>query len=83
MDGPRLCLPSLSAVRKQSGLSLEEISELTKIKVSWLQAIEDGRWGDLPDGIYRRSYVRQYARATGIDEQVLLSCCQSTVSNEI
>ena len=83
MDGPRLCLPSLSAVRQKSGLSLEQISDQTKIKVSWLQAIEDGRWADLPEGIYRRSYVRQYARATGFDEQVLLDCCQSTVSNEM
>ena len=63
----------LMTLRKRRGVSLEQISELTKIKVSWLKAIEEGRWNELPEGIYRKSYIRQYARATGVDEQDLLN----------
>jgi cytoskeletal protein RodZ len=65
----------LVAIRQQRGLSLEQISNLTKIRKSWLQAIEEGRWSELPGGIYRRSYIRQYAQATGVNERELLECC--------
>ena len=65
----------LVAIRQRKKLSLEQISNQTKIKVSWLRAIEEGRWNELPGGIYRRSYIRQYATAAGVDEQKLLDCC--------
>ncbi len=68
----------LVAVRLQRGLSLQQIADRTKIRTSWLQAIEDGRWSELPEGIYRRSYIRQYARETGVDEAALLECCPSS-----
>lgn len=64
----------LVALRQQRGLSLQQIADKTKIRTSWLQAIEDGRWSELPEGIYRRSYIRQYARETGVDEHELLEC---------
>ncbi|MCC6394494.1 MAG: helix-turn-helix domain-containing protein [Bryobacterales bacterium] len=65
----------LAAIRQERGLSLSQIAEFTKIRASWLAAIEEGRWGELPGGIYRRSYIRQYARATGVNEGELLACC--------
>ena len=67
----------LITLRQQQGLSLDQIAHKTKIRTSWLQAIEEGRWSELPDGIYRRSYIRQYAREVGIDEHRLLECCHS------
>ena len=72
----------LAAIREQRGLSLEQIASWTKIRVSWLQAIEDGRWSELPGGIYRRSYIRQYAQMTGVDEEAVLSCCPSEILME-
>lgn len=59
--------------RHTKGISLEEISRDTKIKVSTLQAIEDGKFEQLPGGIYTISYIRQYARAVGMDEGSLLA----------
>lgn len=71
-------LPSdLTALRQQRGLSLEQIAQVTKIRASWLRAIEEGRWEELPEGIYRRSYIRQYARETGADAALLLASCES------
>jgi cytoskeletal protein RodZ len=67
----------LAAIRQRQGLSLEQIADKTKIRTSWLLAIEEGRWHELPEGIYRRSYIRQYARETGADEHQLLNCCTS------
>jgi cytoskeletal protein RodZ len=59
--------------RKQSGITLTQISESTKISVRSLQAIEDGDFKKLPGGVYNTNYIRQYARAIGFDESNLLA----------
>ena len=63
----------LSTIRKNRGISLEEISATTKISVRSLKAIECGEFDKLPGGIYNTSYIRQYARAIDFDESELLN----------
>ena len=62
----------LSTIRKNRGVSLEQIAEATKISVRLLQAIECGDFRKLPGGIYNTSYIRQYARAIDYDETAIL-----------
>lgn len=62
----------LPRVRQKRGVSLEEIAATTKIRVHHLQAIERGDYAELPGGVYNVSYIRQYARAIGCDEDDLL-----------
>jgi len=59
-------------IRETKGISLEQISNLTKLRISTLKAIEDGDFDSLPGGIYNISYIRQYARAIDADESHLL-----------
>jgi cytoskeletal protein RodZ len=63
----------LASIRRNRGLSLEQISQSTKITVRALQAIEEGEFKKLPGGIYNTSYIRQYARAIEFDESELLA----------
>jgi cytoskeletal protein RodZ len=63
----------LASIRRNRGLSLEQISQNTKISVRSLQAIEEGEFKKLPGGIYNTSYIRQYARAIEFDESELLA----------
>jgi len=63
----------LASIRRNRGLSLEQISQNTKISVRALQAIEEGQFKKLPGGIYNTSYIRQYARAIEFDESELLA----------
>jgi len=63
----------LASIRRNRGLSLEQISQNTKISVRSLQAIEEGEFKKLPGGIYNTSYIRQYARAIEFDEIELLA----------
>jgi len=63
----------LAEIRRNRGISLQQISELTKIGVRSLEAIEHGDFRRLPGGIYNTSYIRQYARAIDYDESVLLA----------
>ena len=65
-------LLGLATIRKNRGISLEQISAATKITVRSLEAIERGDFRKLPGGIYNTSYIRQYARAIDYDETAIL-----------
>jgi cytoskeletal protein RodZ len=69
----------LASIRRNRGLTLEQISQDTKISVRALQAIEAGDYKKLPGGIYNTSYIRQYARAIEFDESELLAYYQSKI----
>ena len=62
----------VASIRHTKGISLEAISRETKLKISILEAIENGDFDALPGGIYSTSYIRQYARAIGADEASLV-----------
>lgn len=47
--------------REQKQLTLEHISEATRINVKFLRAIEDGKFSTLPQA-YIRAFIRAYAR---------------------
>ena len=49
--------------RTARGESIEAIARRTGLRVEWLQTIDEGRFGDLPAGIYARATVRTYAAA--------------------
>ena len=68
----------LSTIRRNRGISLEQIAQSTKISVRALEAIERGEFHKLPGGIYNTSYIRQYARAIDYDESSLLAVYQRT-----
>ena len=57
----------LRSQRLQNRISLEKVSLDTKIGVRLLEAIEAEQFEKLPGGVFRRSFVLQYARALGID----------------
>ena len=60
---------NLRCARESRGISLEEVSKATRISVRLLEAIERERFDQLPGGVFRSSFVRQYAQAVGLDEE--------------
>jgi cytoskeletal protein RodZ len=60
---------ALKERREDQGLSLEKISEWTKVSVSTLQAIEEARADQLPVYTYLRGFILAYAKVLGMDEQ--------------
>ena len=62
--------------RERHGIELAAIAEQTKIKLSLLQELERDNLKHWPTGIFRRSWVRNYARAIGANEDavVQLTC---------
>jgi hypothetical protein len=53
--------------RERRQIPLSSISANTKISVSLFEALERGDVSRWPSGIYRRSFVRAYAQAIGLD----------------
>src|SRR5262245_55348483 len=72
----------VSAIRRNRGISLEQISESTKISVRSLTAIENCDFARLPGGIYSTSYIRQYARAIDYDESQILEIYHRVMKTE-
>jgi hypothetical protein len=53
--------------RERRQISLAAISDETKIKLSLLDGLERDDVSQWPEGIFRRAWVRTYARAIGLD----------------
>ena len=63
----------LRAAREEKGLTLQEISQLTKIGVSILDAIEKREFSQLLEPVYSRAFIKTYAKALSIDSEEILS----------
>lgn len=59
----------LKRKREELGKSIEEISEITKIKKSCIQYIEEGNFDKLPIEIYTKSYIKTYCETLGINPE--------------
>lgn len=65
---------SLKVVRERRGLALTDVSARLRIRRPYLEAIEEGRFAELPGAVYVSGFLRQYAEFLGLDpEQVLKS----------
>lgn len=62
----------LRTQREEKGVSLEDISRHTKIKVSLLEALERNELTYWPHGLFGRAYIRSYAQVVGLDPEPLL-----------
>ena len=63
---------SLKRERELRGISLAEISKTTKISVRLLEAIEKDRFDILPEGVFRKSFIKSYAKYLGMNEEQIL-----------
>jgi len=62
----------LKEERIEKGLSLEEVSQSTKIKVVYLDCIEKGEYNKLPSVSHASGFVRNYAKFLGLNEKEVL-----------
>ena len=60
---------ALRAVREHQGRSLDELAEATRVRASYLSAIEDMRLELLPSRPFTIGYIRAYAQALGLDPE--------------
>lgn len=63
----------LKEVRLEKDLSLEEVSQNTKIKAVYLEYIEKGEYSKLPSVSYAHGFVSNYAKFLGLNEKEILA----------
>jgi cytoskeletal protein RodZ len=61
---------SLREARERKGLTYAEIEQATLIPSRYLEALEREAFDKLPEGLYRRSFLREYASYLGLDGDV-------------
>jgi len=70
--------PRLRAVREARGISLEQLSLVTKVSIELWEAMERNDFSRWPAGVFARAFVRDYARAVGLDgDAVVNDFCRS------
>jgi cytoskeleton protein RodZ len=62
----------LRAARERAGLEVSALAQRTHVRRAYLEALEEGRFRDLPEDVYTRNFVRLYAVNVGLDPAPLL-----------
>jgi transcriptional regulator with XRE-family HTH domain len=55
--------------RESKQLSLDSVSNVTKISARMLQAIEEEKFDLLPGGVFNKGFIRAYAKHLGLDPE--------------
>ncbi len=69
----------LVSARQRAGLSVADMAAKLKLGMRQVEALEAGRYHELPGELFVRGFVRNYARLVGADEQML----QQTLNFEL
>jgi transcriptional regulator with XRE-family HTH domain len=62
----------LRLARIARGLTIESMAKRSGVRAEWLEAIDSGRFNELPAGIYARSAMRAYAAALNLNVNEIL-----------
>jgi hypothetical protein len=71
----------LRQARLGNRISLDEVVARTKLPRPIVDMIDQGRFAELPVGIYGRAYVRAFASAAGMDPADALASCSAYLSD--
>jgi cytoskeletal protein RodZ len=60
----------LKKFREKKGISLIDISESTNIRIHFLEALENGKYSELPGRAYALGFLREFVKYLGIDFEI-------------
>lgn len=72
------CGEQLKRAREAAGLTVDSVSEGSRLPVRVIQAIEAEDWGRLGAPVFIRGQLRSYARLLGVDLEAQLQQAQAT-----
>lgn len=73
---------TLAQTREQRGEALADVAAQLRIRHPYLQAIEDGRFDDLPGRIYAIGFLRSYSEYLGLDEAAVIAAFKAESTPE-
>ena len=66
--------------RELRGVPLDEIAQSTKISISFLRALEESRFDDLPGEVFIKGFIRSYGQAIGSNVDELMAAYHESSS---
>lgn len=72
----------LKRARESLGLSLADVAGVLRIRLVQLQAIEDGRFDELPGTVYALGFVRSYADFLGLDSDRVVAMFRDEIAEQ-
>lgn len=64
--------PRLRSERERRGISLDTIATATKVSADLWEGLERNDFSRWPSGIFARAFIRDYARAVGLDSDEIV-----------
>ena len=80
--GTDLTVSDVRRARRATGLTLTQVGERSRIPVNLLRELEWGYLRNWPTGHYGRTQLVRYARAAGLDEEVVVRAVWPLVEEE-
>ncbi|MDY7040021.1 MAG: DUF4115 domain-containing protein [Chloroflexota bacterium] len=72
----------LRETRESKRLSLEQVEEAIRIRLKFLQALEEGSYATLPTPVHVRGFLRNYAQYLDLDVEEVLALYEDETSQE-
>jgi cytoskeleton protein RodZ len=70
----------LKSERERRNIPLDQIAQETRISLRHLQSLEEGRYSDMPGGIYNRAFIKAYCEILNLDHQEILQKYEAELS---
>ena len=68
--------------REEKNISLDQVAQVTKINISYLQAIENDDFHMLPASTFVKGFLRHYAQCIGLDPEDVVFRFKSALQSE-
>jgi cytoskeletal protein RodZ len=68
--------------RELRGVPLEEIAEVTKVHIRFLEALENNDFDQLPGEVFIKGYIRSYAKVIGLDSEEMVTAYDENVGKD-
>lgn len=82
LENSEIIAKELRRAREAKNLSLEEASKHLKIKLDYISALEQGDFDKLPKGIYKLSFLREYAVLLGLPAEDIINLFSESNESE-
>ena len=71
----------LKTEREKRNIPLAQIAADTRISLHYLESLEDGRYGELPGGMYNRAFIRAYCESLNLSQQEVMQRYEEEVAS--
>jgi len=65
--------------RERKGLSREHLSKVTRLRMHYLEALENEDWGKLPSLVFIKGFIKTYTKALGLDYKEVMGQFESSI----